>query len=239
MRPIRISARIVFTVEVRENASAFSAMAYVACVKEKVSEWVMRGIIFTGDHVSKILAGKKSQSRRLIKPQPEWIDNGCHGPTLLWKGRRYTQNIFNAMSPYHVGETLYCKETWGLIWNQVSDDHEEKRVIYKFGSNEQPEDNGGRGYWKPSIHMPECASRCRIKITGIKAERLQDISEEDDLAEGIALIGGRYTFNGGLHESRTARESFKWLWDSINKKYRWDSNPWVFCYSFEVVNHGL
>lgn len=203
----------------------------------------MRGIIFFGDHVAKIIAGKKTQTRRLILPQPkvccedeleagDIVDRGTKGLFRLVNHRKNSAPYHRGwllekpFKPrYQVGETLYCKETWGLIWNQLSDDREEKRVIYKSDSKEMPEDNGGRGCWKSSMHMPEWASRCHIRIVRIKAERIQDISEDDAMAEGTELINGRYTF--------------ACLWDLINPKHPSSSNPWVFAYTFEVVRHCM
>ena len=83
--------------------------------------------------------------------------------------------------------------------------------------------------WRPSIFMPRWASRITLEITGIRVERLQDITEEDAIAEGV--FG-----NEGPYDQQTPRMCFETLWDSINgKKYPWSINPWVWVISFERI----
>jgi hypothetical protein len=89
---------------------------------------------------------------------------------------------------------------------------------------------------KPAApNMPRIASRILLEIVSVRVERLNDIGEDDAFDEGIQFINGRYTFNGGLHESRTAKESFRALWESINGAGSWDVNPFVWCVSFKRV----
>jgi hypothetical protein len=91
--------------------------------------------------------------------------------------------------------------------------------------------------WRPSIHMPRWASRLTLNVTGVRAERLQDISEEDAKAEGIFYRHGAgwfYSLDSLAYGS--ARKAFFALWDSINAdKHPWESNPWVWVYEFEVA----
>jgi hypothetical protein len=98
--------------------------------------------------------------------------------------------------------------------------------------------------WRPSIHMPRWASRLTLRVTAVKVERLQDISEEDAIAEGIIAMRSRagsvpitvygYDANAQNH-SPSARDAFSFLWTSINGPGSWDVNPWVASYSFERV----
>jgi len=86
--------------------------------------------------------------------------------------------------------------------------------------------------WKPSIHMPRLASRITLEVTGVRAERIQDISLQDIMDEGTAAPGGKESALG--HEWR---EEFERLWDSINEKrgYGWAVSPWCWCVSFKRV----
>ena len=86
---------------------------------------------------------------------------------------------------------------------------------------------------RPSIHMPRDACRLVLEITDVRVERLQAISEADALAEGIEQLNGRFTFNGGAHESLTARSSFMTLWDSTGGMSV--ENPWVWVIEFKRV----
>lgn len=86
--------------------------------------------------------------------------------------------------------------------------------------------------WKSSIHMPRAASRITLRVTAVKVERLQDISEEDALAEGVGIIDPHHP-PGPLRD--TYAEMYRDLWNSINGPGSWDANPWVVAYSFERV----
>ena len=80
--------------------------------------------------------------------------------------------------------------------------------------------------WRPSIFMPRAASRITLKVTGVRVERLQDISEEDAQAEGVDFLPL-------APAALTHRTSYSGLWDKINgKKHPWSSNPWVWCIEF-------
>lgn len=90
------------------------------------------------------------------------------------------------------------------------------------------------GAWRPSIHMPRWASRILLEITGVRVERLQDISEEQALAEGIAKTqDGGYHVEDGKHYFASPIDSFASLWSSVGGD--WEANPWVWCVSFKRV----
>ena len=153
---------------------------------------------------------------------------------------------------YQVGEVVYIKEAYGdlgwfdkgIITHKLTDKKGiEHDIIYPSdnpdfewrgdsGGVEYRKDGSERSYWKSPMMMPEWAARYFIKITDIRAERLQEITEEDARAEGVKLLGYTTQF-GRLLGKNTYRWSFEQLWDSINPKYPWESNPWVFVYSFK------
>lgn len=87
--------------------------------------------------------------------------------------------------------------------------------------------------WKPSIHMPRCASRITLEITNVRVERLQDISEADAKAEGV--IGEKEAADAGLGWYDKPRRAFRFLWQSINGADSWEANPWVWVVEFRRV----
>lgn len=86
--------------------------------------------------------------------------------------------------------------------------------------------------WRPSIHMPRAASRITLEITGVRAERLQEISDADCIAEGTP--GGHGAIPGYLYNA-TPNEHYRWLWDDINGRGAWEINPWVWVLKFRVL----
>jgi hypothetical protein len=142
-----------------------------------------------------------------------------------------------------VGDRLWVRETWaeGFIGG-VGD-----TIIYRADNPDFDKDFLLNGKWKPSIHMPRLASRITLEITGVRVERLQDISEEDAIAEGVKcevydqgkpISACWYNYQEDLFDgsfnSPEAIDSFRTLWDSINaKKHPWQSNPWVWVVEFK------
>ncbi len=123
--------------------------------------------------------------------------------------------------PYgDVGDRLWVRETW--CYYGAGDAH----LGYKATDEICPD---AIDKWKPSIYMPRAASRIMLEVTEVRVQRLQDISEEDAIAEGIP----KDDWFGLL----TVKRDFQELWNAINEKrgYGWDSNPWVWAVSFEVL----
>jgi len=173
-------------------------------------------------------------TRRVIKPQPPfWAERGAQNQFGRWDfgGHTATQHKISCgyESRYQVGEAVYIKEAIkqsGEFAYYVSD---EQAVMFYRSLN--------RLHWrwkKPYLSpraLPEEAARYFIKITDIRAERLQEITWESCKAEGV----GQYTFARGCCSDNPPDPRWKFieLWDSINPKYPWESNPFVFVYSFK------
>lgn len=207
-------------------------------------------ILFNTEMVQAILDGRKTVTRRVMKPQP-----------LHYTGRRYIfadeccpkkwedcDNIIETYQ-YQPGDTLYIRETWSFLpcvecmdegptCNMdpvVYDDGDcesEGCFVYK-ASHPRPE----RVSWTPSIHMPREAARICLKVTDVRVERLQDIDDEGAKAEGANWKNGKHV---GFEEKLqcSAIERFAEIWDSTIKKddlesYGWDANPWVWVIEFE------
>lgn len=188
-----------------------------------------RPILFSGKMVKAILEGRKSQTRRVMKPQPK----GLTGAGSLWfdppyKGLIYDNNegqpSLLALSPYgRPGDRLWVRETFSGRRTIDGRLHYDLPVLYKADGVLADASCG----WKPPIFMPRWASRITLEITKVRVERLADISEDDAVKEGVDFFQVSPDGNGCF------KESFKILWDSINgKKYPWDSNPWVYVIEF-------
>lgn len=218
-------------------------------------------ILFSGEMVKAILAGKKTQTRRVIEVQPEGMRGICechYSPS----GHAYSNADGSCTCqpvdfPYgQPGGALWVRETWRLasinagiadaqFWTvQFADFHvlphpQPKRELFlKLAEKDKfQKSNTGIefGRWRPSIHMYRWMSRINLGIVHIRAERLQDISNADCCAE----IGCQQAWTGEGSEpyKRDLKGAFSILWDSINNKrgYSWASNPWVWCISFKAV----
>lgn len=201
-------------------------------------------ILMNTDMVRALLEGRKTVTRRLIKPQPVlamMTKAGLmtsDGPFPSEDGLVWNWTVVR--TPWEVGDVMYVRETWNFA--------------YTLDRNEQPIAGTGRFYyaaddrapfaywvtsdreykdempWRPSIHMPKEAARIFLRVTGVRVERLQDVTEDGAVAEGIAPKGGNF-----------ALDDFESLWNTTIKpadldKYGWDANPWVWGIEFERVD---
>lgn len=191
-----------------------------------------RPILFTGPMVRALLAGTKTQTRRIVKGT--WHEAGGYlqsepgGDEGEWCfGCSQLPASFLTRCPHGLpGDTLWVRETF---YNDIPDGKDIEHVYYRADGTccEQiPECSCaevGKVKWTPSIFMPRWASRITLQVTGVRVERLREISAGDCLAEGIDPTATRCV----IAEYRT-------LWDSINaaRGYGWASNPFVWCLSF-------
>ncbi len=221
-------------------------------------------ILFNTENVKAILDGIKTQTRRVLKPQPDsgldpfdgyaHIEVGNYHPTMIDKnGEEYPgDEIFGAYTddgewgwkcPYgQVGDRLWVRETWAYSAKNQQPDG----VIYKADGTILPNAlargtytaSQGWGKWSPSIFMPRCASRITLEITEVRVERVQEISEEDAFSEGLRnKVYSNFDpdFDIAIY---SAREAFHNLWDTLNEKrgYGWLANPWVWPLSFRRLD---
>lgn len=182
------------------------------------------------------LEGRKTQTRRIVKlPKcdwpKEWMSNGVIENDVMTFGNDTWGKECDIKCPYgNVGDILYAKETFSE--NRFGE------LAYRADGEEFIDGDGFPWVpaWKPSIYMPKAAARIIDEITGIRAERVQDISEYDAAMEGVeynSLLGQywNYLWTSLGDDPRgfvdTAIESYKSLWIKINGKESWDANPWV------------
>lgn len=218
-----------------------------------------RPILFSAPMVRAILDGRKTVTRRPVKPQPEVRMVDVIGPMLTFKNKRGGHWLYpNAKQqiiedcPYgRRGERLYVRETF-IDLQRTGVEHRPDpngpvqryayRADYPAGSHsdEARKDFGLK--WKPSIHMPRAACRILLEITDVRVERLQDISEEQARAEGVRLMrddSGTWVSREGpgklVTPWPTAKEAFSDLWNAINGTDAWDANPWLWVVEFKQV----
>lgn len=208
-----------------------------------------RPILSSAPMARAILDGRKTQTRRVIKPQPvEGVYKGDGiTPTYSWKDRINTvrpiwPDVMAQFSPYgKAGDRLWVRETWQI--NHVNYDRGPipkmapadirlpDDILYRADGefSEQFEIDEGDSAWRPSIFMPRWASRITLEITDVRVERVQEITHRDALAEGVAYDLSK---DGGAPVPQ-----FQRLWDDINAKrgYGWDMNPWVWIVTFKLV----
>ena len=187
-----------------------------------------RPILMSAPMVRVILERRKTQTRRIIKPQPYLDALKC---------------------PYgNAGERLWVRETFcykydsdykpldNQYWYRSSNPDVE--AIPDEGTELYRKDGSERSPWIPSIHMPRKASRILLEITSIRAERLQDISEDDAIAEGI-LFNGDYDLWWDYQREQwicvDPIDSYKSLICKINGPETWEKNPWVWVVEFKVI----
>lgn len=202
----------------------------------------MKPIMMSTEDVQAILDGRKTQTRRVLKPQPV-ID--AHG-MWLWKdcrwmdgGLGFPASGIDDYAPRLPGDILWVRETFAQIRN-IEVGHVDtfyaasKKDCDTVNSTYLCDDDGFETDrhipWKPSIYMPREAARLFLRVTDVQVEQVQDINEEDAKAEGVII-------NDAVKVS-SYRYWFKELWDDLNAKrgFGWDTNPWVWVYSFERVD---
>jgi len=196
-------------------------------------------ILFSTPMVQAIMEGRKTQTRRIVKPQPPsskcefigareflasdkigyyWSDGTHNNMQGFWPG--IEKDLY---CPYgHPGDVLWVRETFAPALGDVA-----YKADYSQSVLDEPRN---KGIWKPSIHMPKAAARIWLEITEVKVERLQNISNEDVIAEGVkADIATDHP--RGVHYT-----AFSDLWIKINGNGSWISNPWVWVVKFKILS---
>jgi len=202
-----------------------------------------RPILFSSEMVRAILDGRKTQTRRVIKidDAPENWKKSIAGTSIV-----RTSPYDAKLSRYAPGDILWVRETWRDRWGMVYANYgtgnaypidDVREIEYKAGGNgffvhgcnlcpDEPTVKWGEwSKWRPSIFMPREAARIFLRVTNVRVERVQDITEDDAMAEGCEKL---------LMETRSALNNFMNLWNFINSKrgYGWDTNPWVWVVKF-------
>ena len=191
--------------------------------------------------VQAILNGRKSQTRRIVKPQPRSTATEIV-LSHQWSGRDHAARFkYNGEDKYEVTDLYKCPygKIGDVLWVREKWAYRDCQSYYYFASNSDEHIEK----WKPSIHMPKEACRIKLEITNIRVERVQYISKADAIAEGIEVLDGMSNYKNYLHGKganygyvKEAKISYMTLWESINGKDSWNTNPWVWVLSFKKVN---
>lgn len=224
-----------------------------------------RPILFSALMVRAILEGRKTQTRRVIKPQPciDEMNNFCWNGLNFGQGTGLQPHVQALASPIPsirtkrvhcpygaAGDRLWVRETFAQWHGQeLFSGRPWPLTAYRAGRSwingncpgyaqgetfwEAPDDKPEDVKWRPPIFMPRSASRILLEVTDVRVQRVQDIGEEDAIAEGIPDPAA-------VEESPAAddaRNDFRDLWDSINAKrgFGWKANPWVWAITFRRI----
>ena len=183
----------------------------------------IKPILFNTEMVRAILDGRKACTRRVIKHN---VDDILNSPYHMEHPEVEDAWLIKKLCrpPYDPGDILYVRETWcGLPVNEAG--HLRGHPIYYYRADGDLRPEGWRGAWHPSIHMPKEASRIWLKVTDVRVERLQDMTDDDAEAEGC-------------FDYTSTALGFPDVWDSTIKKsdidrHGWVANPYVWVIEFE------
>lgn len=237
-----------------------------------------RPIIFSAPMVRALLAGTKTQTRRILKPQPPdapparchpshaslhaapYLDAYCGQPKTVSNPRGMSRDWhwwqvddrpgpLAFRTPYAPSDRLWVREAWNIAFqNELAPGETIERtaaecaaanrgfacvvgdgVVYKAtGAHSHPQH--GKALWRPSIHMSRWASRLTLTVTDVRVQRLQEISEEDAIAEGVPADYGEHIHGPG---------GYRDIWEAINGTGSWAANPWVAAYTFTVQHANI
>lgn len=224
-----------------------------------------RPLLMKGNLVLASLRGDKTQIRRVMNPQPEHkqvhefkgrtIYDGEHR-MWCWKDlvlenlidfpNNADQKVLAARAPLgRPGDLLWVRENFGSQVRRHGGGTGEFTVYHADDPDAIDYESAcGRKFpvkWTPSIHMPRRLSRLTLRITDVRVQRLQDISEEDAIAEGLIPVTSpqfkpmwRYDSEkgGDFSDPRTA---YRFLWEMINGPGSWDANPWIWAISYTAI----
>ena len=200
-----------------------------------MTESIEHPILFAPRLVRALLAGRKTQTRRVIRPFPPACCDKFTDGLFRVPGAAYG---VARRCPYgKAGHTLWVREAWSVntAYEAVAprDIFHDAAVWYRADGRVRgrpgAKRDGHRGRGRPSIHMPRWASRTDLRVTAVRAERLQEITTEDCIAEGLSTELREGEAEGHL------RDQFRDGWDSINggPGRDWASNPWLWVVSFD------
>jgi hypothetical protein len=198
-------------------------------------------IIFSSPMVRAILNGTKTMTRRIVKPQPKYPLREKNGRWYEYSEQPIADKMCNSpwgheyLCPYTVGQILWVRETFSKTLNED--------YIYRA---DPVFDGCGKGdiswKWTSPIFLPRLAARIILKVTNVKVEWLQDITEEDAIAEGfenrLSIIDGLTRELMEKAANDPAKANFIRLWNNLDRNhtgYDWEDNPWVWVIEFGMV----
>lgn len=187
-------------------------------------------ILFSGEMVRAILAGRKTVTRRLVKI-PDWADGEPFKQDNALVTTCAGSSFVRVIKPrWKAGGKLWVRETWRLGSpyedTKLSHFNDPEEILFDHVHYKADDwDAELEGQYRPSIFMPRWASRLTLEVVGVRVERLQELTGKE-----VALEG--FPFSSDLDQFK---QQFKQLWDKLNPVAKWDSNPWVWRVAFQPV----
>lgn len=191
----------------------------------------MKPILFKPEFIHPIMEGKKIQTRRIVKKQPQKISGEFFnwefkkGSSITYRGKPHDIHVKNADKPYNIGEVLWVRESWGVYEGMIFYKADEPNI-----SVEEMKKETGQG-WRSPVHLKKEDSRLQIQVTGIFIQMLNDITEHEAKLEGVAPAPVKM-------EDETVRPSYRQgffnIWNEIHGEESIKENPFVWVYSFKV-----
>ena len=200
-------------------------------------------IIFSAPMVRALLAGRKTQTRRVLKPQPSFNGgNGDFTDPTAWGWFDEEGNHIDVLdiqpNGFVVGDRIWVRETWRETDSVPASIYYRADEDWHVGSG-----------WRSPIHMPREYSRLTLTVTDLRVQRVQDISEEDAVAEGVVKRMVRcgpmaapvsvYGDGGENDHAPSARSGFAHIWMRVHDLDAWDTNPWVVALTFDVIQANI
>lgn len=213
-----------------------------------------RPILFSGPMVRAILDGRKTQTRRVLNPQPNILNGGL--PMNNGRGSYSTKAGWKRY-PFAVGDRLWVRETHAIhsaggavvdmiFYRATPDRPAFLKQVMPYVWRHDVKHTPYEGKWRAGMHMPRWASRLTLYVTDVRVQRLQEINRYDAIAEGLVRVasapalavdgGCDWGFEGDCRHGSPV-SAYAGLWDSINGKRAgsaWSDNPWVVAVSFET-----
>lgn len=195
-------------------------------------------ILYSTEMVQANIAGRKTNTRRII-------DEKHYGfLEYAFKNKKNLADWISRTAKYQMGDVLWVRESYCSFISQSG----EIKIHYK-ASVSDAFIEACKLYWKPSVHMPKEAARTFLKVLNVRVERLQDISKDDSIQEGIialSMSNAQIIESGQLYldyskptkilnDGLSPKASFKSLWEKINGKDSWSKNPFVWVYEYEII----
>ncbi|MBP8005845.1 MAG: hypothetical protein KAZ18_02970 [Acinetobacter sp.] len=225
-----------------------------------------RPILFSTEMVKAILEGRKTQTRRVMRRQPDAVEYFKRGEETTDTNAKYAiLRCYNNpkgfkkcasgwsadakyKTPFHefnVGDQLWVRETWQIIGDPATLPCQRHNLIYRadypncVDKRYDTIPDISEVKFKPSIHMPRWASRIQLEITNIRVERLNDISDSDAKAEGVLeTMYGWKSQSDSYRYGETPSAAFHILWEEINGSESIKANPWVWVVEFKIIQGG-
>jgi hypothetical protein len=207
----------------------------------------VKPIMFSAPTIQALLDGRKTQTRRVLKPQPfpaGYYEGEVHCSNVP-AGARFTATAIGGAAittdfieyPIRVGDVLWVREAWVKHASGI-----DYRAGFHTASITQA------GPWRSPIHMPRWASRLTLVVTDVRVQRLQEISEDDAIEEGIDFDSDYANLCANIEDAGYANDLpkgsaviaiYRRLWETINGRGTWDTNPWVAAYTFTVHQQNV